>query len=74
MSEETRETLRPLSDEEVTLWLTVTRHILRRPGTKAPLAPPPKSEKPVKTVSPALSAQVKPEPPAAPGHPGPCTA
>ncbi|HEY0146541.1 MAG TPA: Smr/MutS family protein [Methylovirgula sp.] len=70
MSEETRETLRPLSHEEVTLWLTVTRHVLRRSGIKAPLAPPPKPEKPVKSAPSPGPAQVRPEPPPRPAMPG----
>jgi DNA-nicking Smr family endonuclease len=69
MNEETRETLRPLSDEEVTLWLTVTRHVLRRPGAKAPLAPRPKPEKPVKSAPSAPPAPIKPEPPPRPAVP-----
>jgi DNA-nicking Smr family endonuclease len=69
MSEETRETLRPLSDEEVTLWLTVTRHVLRRPDAKTPQAPPPKPEKPAKSASPPPAAPVRPEPPPRPSIP-----
>jgi DNA-nicking Smr family endonuclease len=69
----TRETLRPLSDEEITLWLTVTRSIAPRPGAAAPELPRPKPEKPVKipppSVAPAsIKAAPKPAPrPAVPG-------
>lgn len=51
-----RETLRPLSDEEIRLWLTVTRSISRRPGAAAPELPLRKPEKPEKiAASPAAA-------------------
>jgi DNA-nicking Smr family endonuclease len=48
----TRETLRPLSDEEITLWLTVTRSIARRPGAAVPELPRPKPEKTATALPP----------------------
>jgi DNA-nicking Smr family endonuclease len=48
----TRETLRPLSDEEIMLWLTVTRSIARRPGAAIPELPRPKPEKAGKVLPP----------------------
>ncbi len=63
----TRETLRPLSDEEITLWLTVTRSIAPRPGAAAPELPRPKPEKPMKVAPPSTApAPVKPAPKSAP--------
>lgn len=71
MSEGSRETLRPLSDEEVSLWLSVTRSITPRPGASAPEAPRPKPAKPAKIVAPAASAPAQPLKPAPrPGMPG----
>jgi DNA-nicking Smr family endonuclease len=69
MSVGPRETLRPLSDEEVTLWLTVTRGVTRRPGAAMPDAPRPQPAKAVKIAAPSVHppAQAKPAPrPAAP--------
>ncbi len=63
----TRETLRPLSDEEITLWLMVARSIAPRPGAAAPELPRPKPEKPMKVAPPSTApAPVKPAPKPAP--------
>jgi DNA-nicking Smr family endonuclease len=63
---ETRQTLRPLSDEEITLWLTVTHSVTRRPGTKAPELPRMKPEKQAKAAPPTTSG---PAPKAKPSSP-----
>ena len=69
-----RETLRPLSDEEIMLWLTVTRNIARRPGAAAPELPLRKPEKPEKiAASPAAAPtpfNVTPKPAPRPAVPG----
>lgn len=64
---EPRQTLRPLSDEEITLWLTVTQSVTRRAGVKAPELSRAKSAKPVTPRSPPPPrAAAKTNPPAAP--------
>jgi len=71
MSEATRETLRPLSDEEVSLWLMVARSVTPRPGASAPEAARPKPAKPAKIASPAAHAPAQPPKPAPrPAMPG----
>lgn len=69
----TRETLRPLSDEEITLWLTVTRSIARRPGAGAPELPVRKPEKPEKIAAAPAAApapsKVAPQPALRPAVP-----
>jgi DNA-nicking Smr family endonuclease len=71
MSEATRETLRPLSDEEVNLWLTVTRSITPRPGAAVPETPRPKPAKPAKIALPATHVPAPPSKPAPrPAMPG----
>jgi DNA-nicking Smr family endonuclease len=62
---ETRQTLRPLSDDEITLWLTVTQSVSRRAGAKAPELPRPKPEKQTKAAAASVSAAPKPKPPPA---------
>ncbi len=47
--------LRRLSDEEVELWLTVTRSVARRPGSVAPTLSRAKAEKPAKDQMPVTS-------------------
>lgn len=60
---ETRETLRPLSDEDITLWLTVTLSVKRRPGAKAPeLTHAPKRPASVAAAPAPAFVKVKPVP------------
>jgi DNA-nicking Smr family endonuclease len=69
----THETLRPLSDEEITLWLTVTRSIARRPGAGAPELPARKPEKPEKVAAAAPAptpSKAAPKPALRPAVPG----
>jgi DNA-nicking Smr family endonuclease len=58
--------LRRLSDEEIELWLTVTRSITPRPGTKLPPAPPAPPPAPVTQPPPAAGPVSKPLPSKAP--------
>lgn len=63
--EETRETLRPLSDDEIALWLTVTHSVERRAGTKVPELTKARPGKPPNTVGaapPSAKAQPAPRP------------
>jgi DNA-nicking Smr family endonuclease len=56
-----RGSLRRLSEEEITLWLTVTRSIQRRPGSLVPELPRARPEKPAKAAAP-VTAAVPPPP------------
>src|SRR5271154_3580112 len=61
--------LRRLSDEEIELWLTVTRSVQRRPGSRAPEPDRAKTEKRAKTEAPAAMPAAKPSPQTPPSHP-----
>ena len=71
MKEPSRSRLRRLSDEEIELWLTVTKTIIPRPDAQLPQAAPgtparkPDSEIPIATPAP----QFAPKPPAPPPLP-----
>lgn len=60
--------LRRLTDEEITLWLEVTRSITPRPGNAAPLSPRPPARPPVDS-RPSKPVPAPPSPPPPAGMP-----